>query len=89
MNLDSLTKADNTVTGPDDVHYQFLKRLPKISLPYLLQIYNNIWITGNIPALWKKATLIPIPQNARKLNYRLIALTSCILQNPGENARLT
>ena len=59
-----------------------LKQLPKISLQYLLQIFNNIWHSGNIPNSWKQATIIPTPKSAKDItnptNYRPIALTSCI-----------
>ena len=38
----SLRKSHNTTPGPDKISYEFLKQLPKISLQYLLQIFNNI-----------------------------------------------
>ena len=44
----SLRKSHNTTIGPDEIPYEFLKQLPKISLQYLLQIFNNIWHSGNI-----------------------------------------
>ena len=45
----SLRKSHNTTLGPDEIIYEFLKQLPKISFQYLLQIFNNIWHSGNIP----------------------------------------
>ena len=69
----SLRKSHNTTPRPDEIPYEFLKQLPKISFQYLLQIFNNIRHSGNIPNSRKQATIIPIPTN-----YRLIALTSCI-----------
>ena len=78
----SLRKSHNTTTGPDEIPYEFLKQLPKISLQYLLQIFTNIWHSGNIPSSWKQATMIPIPKFAKNTtnptNYRPKALTSCI-----------
>lgn len=61
MNIeDSLTKAHYTATGPNEAHYEFLKRLSKILLQYLLEIYK-IRIRASIHALWKNATITPIP----------------------------
>jgi hypothetical protein len=36
--------------GPDEIHYQILKHLPEESLVSLLEIFNNIWETGNFPS---------------------------------------
>ena len=81
---DALSKAHDTSPGPDDVHYQLLKHLPISTLLILLEIFNNIWKTGNIPKSWKEATVIPIPKpdkdHTDPTNYRPIALTSCIFK---------
>ena len=80
--MESLNKAHDTSTGPDDIHYQFLKHLPEPSLTVLLEIFNDLWITGNVPKIWKEATVIAIPKpgkdNADPSNYRPISLTSCV-----------
>ena len=80
--LDSLDKCHDTAVGPDLIHYQLLKHLPKKSLDLLLEIYNQIWITGVFPDSWKEATIIPVPKpgkdSTNPSNYRPIALTSCI-----------
>lgn len=43
---------------------------------------NNIWETGDLPAIWKLATVVPIPKpnkdHTDPSNYRPIALTSCV-----------
>ena len=92
---EAVTKAHNTAVGPDEIHYEFLKKLPNSSKNYLLKIFNDIWVSGEVPALWKCATVIPVPKPAKDhsdhpsthkpkdntsnpLNYRPIALTSCI-----------
>ena len=49
-------------TGPDEIHYQLLKHLPRDSLMMLLDIFNDIWASGEIPECWKEATVIPIPK---------------------------
>ena len=59
-----------------------LKHLPPKSLQTLLDIFNNIWETGEFPESWELATIIPFPKpgkdHAEPTNYRPIALTSCI-----------
>ena len=92
---DALSKAHDTYPGPDDIHYQLLKHLPISTLLILLEIFNNIWKTGNIPKSWKEATVIPIPKpdkdHTDPTYYRPIALTSCICKTMERmiNDRLT
>jgi ribonuclease HI len=78
----AIHKAHDSAAGPDNVHYQMLKHLPEPALESLLNIFNNIWITGEFPPPWCEATIIPIPKPGKDLtdpgNYRPIALTSCI-----------
>ena len=92
---DALSKANDSSPGPDDIHYQLLKHLPSSSLSILLEIYNSMWATGNIPNSWKEATVIPIPKpdkdHTDPSNYRPIALTSCVCKTKERmiNDRLT
>ena len=92
---DALSKAHDTSPGPDDIHYQLLNHLPISTLLILLEIFNDIWKTGNIPKSWKEATVIPIPKpdkdHTDPTNYRPIALTSCICKTMERmiNDRLT
>ena len=44
---EAINKSHDTATGPDEVHYQMLKHLPPKSLQALLDIFNDIWETGN------------------------------------------
>ena len=39
---DSIKRSHNIAVGPDDVHYKFLRQLPKESLKLLLKIYNKL-----------------------------------------------
>ena len=75
-----LRKSHNTTPGP--FHMNSWKKLPKVSLQYLLQIFNKIWHSRNITDSWKQATIIPIPKFAKDTtnptNYQPIALTSWI-----------
>ena len=53
---ESLTKAHNTAVRPKKIHYQFLKELPKPSTNFLLQIFNDLWNSGDIPKIWKETS---------------------------------
>ena len=92
---DALSKAHDSSQGPDDIHYQLLKHLPVSSLLILLESFNEIWKTVNIPKSWKEATVIPIPNpdkdHTDSTNYRPIALTSCMCKTMARmiNDRLT
>ena len=76
------SSSHNTAVGPDEIHYEFLKQLPSYSLDFLLQAFNEVWVSGKFPTSWKNATIIPIPKpgkdNTDRSNYRPIALTSCL-----------
>lgn len=43
---------------------------------------NEIWTSGNVPSIWKTASVVPIPKPGKDhtdpSNYRPIALTSCV-----------
>ena len=60
--LASIEKSHDTATGPDEIHYQMLKHLPKSSPETILHIFNTIWTTGIYPESWRLATIIPIPK---------------------------
>ena len=38
----------------------------------LLDIFNDIWASGEIPESWKEATVIPIPKQAKTQKIRPI-----------------
>ena len=54
--------SHDTSPGPDDLHYQLLKHLPVSTLLIPLEIFNDIWKTGNIPKSWKEATSVFVVQ---------------------------
>ena len=79
---DALKKSHDTATGPDEIHYQILKHLPRDSLMVLLDIFNDIWASGEIPECWKEATVIPMPKPGKESrnpsNYHPISLMSIL-----------
>ena len=40
---DAINKSHDTATGPDEIHYQLLKHLPRSSLKTLLDILKVIY----------------------------------------------
>ena len=80
--IEATEKSHDTATGPDEIHYQMLKHLPKSSLESILHIFNTIWTTGIYPESWRLATIIPIPKpgkdHAESDIYRPLALNSCL-----------
>jgi potassium voltage-gated channel Eag-related subfamily H protein 8 len=50
--LQSLEKSHDTAVGPDQIHYQLIKHLPRPARECLLQIFNTIWESGNLPPSW-------------------------------------
>ena len=80
--IKSIAQATDSATGPDEIHYQFLKHLPDVSLDLLLLLLNDLWQSQDFPDGWREATVIPIPKPGKDRtdpnNYRPIALTSCL-----------
>ena len=91
----SLSNSHDTAVGPDEIHYQMLKHLPKSCKEVLLHIFNHIWTTGDFPESWRNATVIPLAKPGKDAsdakNYRPIALTSCLCKTMERmvNDRLT
>jgi hypothetical protein len=45
--------------GPDHIMTEFLKHLGPVAFDTVLLLYNQIWKTS-IPAMWRKAIIIPL-----------------------------
>ena len=78
----SFKKSNNSSPGPDQIHYEILRHLPIETLHILLDIINETWKSDTFPESWREALIISIPKPGKDhfnpLNYRPIALTSCI-----------
>ena len=62
---EAIQKSHNTAVGPDEIHYEFLRRLPSKSLEYLYTALSNIWKNSKLPESWKLATIIAIPKSEK------------------------
>ena len=80
--IDAILKSNNSAPGPDEIHYQIIRHLPKECLQILLSLFNRIWTTDYFPSSWREAVIIPVPKpgkdHSNPNNYRPIALTSCL-----------
>ena len=58
------------------------ENLPESTLKTLVKLINECWKTDTFPDSWRQALIIPVPKPDKDLlypiNYRPIALTSCI-----------
>ena len=48
--------------GPDGITNETLTHLGPGSKCTLLRIYNQSWLTGTVPTIWKEAVIRPIPK---------------------------
>ena len=69
----------NSSPGEDDITYEIFKNLPDDALISILDLFNNIWTSGNLPSNFKHAVVVPVSKAEKdpKLpsSYRPIALT--------------
>ncbi|KFQ33117.1 hypothetical protein N332_14752, partial [Mesitornis unicolor] len=65
--------------GPDGLHPRMLKELAEVLAKPLFIIYQQSWLTGEVPVDWRLANVTPIYKKGRKEdpgNYRPVSLTS-------------
>ncbi|KAK4809578.1 hypothetical protein QYF61_020000 [Mycteria americana] len=65
--------------GPDEIHPRVLKELADVLTKPLSIIYQQSWLTGEVPADWRLANVTPIFKKGQKEdpgNYRPVSLTS-------------
>lgn len=76
------TPRTDTSPGLDGCPYSFYKNLPPELRFILLQLLNNILLTGEIPRTWTEVVLIPILKPGKSPgtyeSYRPISLLNCI-----------
>ncbi|KAK4815372.1 LOW QUALITY PROTEIN: hypothetical protein QYF61_001360, partial [Mycteria americana] len=67
--------------GPDEIHPRVLKELAEVLTKPLSIIYQQSWLTGEVPVDWRLANVTPIYKKDRKENpgnYRPVSLTSVL-----------
>jgi hypothetical protein len=56
----ALHSCNNSAAGLDGIKFQMLKNLPENALLFLLDIYNQILLSGIFPESWRETKIIPI-----------------------------
>jgi ribonuclease HI len=78
----ALSSTGNTSPGADGITYKILRQLDDYSLTRLLDIYNCIWQSGQLPGDWKHSIVSPVLKKGKDAHlassYRPISLTSCL-----------
>merc|ERR1711867_336711 len=78
----AIKKLKKKSPGPDGITNEMIIHLSDTALQKLLDIFNLSWKNGDVPQIWKDATMIPIlkkgKNKSKALSYRPISLTSCI-----------
>ncbi|KAK4830415.1 hypothetical protein QYF61_010946 [Mycteria americana] len=67
--------------GPDEIHPRVLKELADVLIKPLSIIYQQSWLTGEVPADWRLANVTPIFKKGWKEDrgkYRPVSLTSVL-----------
>jgi len=63
LNVSIKNTKNNSAPGHTNIHYLTIKNLGPNSRTLLLQIFNLILITGEIPTDWKEGRIYPIPKS--------------------------
>ncbi|KAK4815154.1 hypothetical protein QYF61_017595 [Mycteria americana] len=67
--------------GPDGIHPRVLRELAEVLTKPLSILYQQSWLTGEVPADWRLANVTPIFKKGQKEdpgNYRPVSLTSVL-----------
>ena len=79
MTRETIKAAKNsTAVGPNSINVLHLKHLGRNGIRYLTRLFNLSVRRADIPAIWKSATVIPVPKPGKPqdqgLSYRPISL---------------
>ena len=91
----AISSLRSVAEGPDGIHNEMLRHLPRCAVLAVLSLFNRIWQEGEFPPAWREATIIPILKPGKTgedpLHYRPISLTSslCKLMEKMVNIRLS
>jgi hypothetical protein len=85
LTKDAIMKSSNsTAAGPDGLTSLHLKYLGPKGIPYLTDHLNLSLAHADLPAVWKKANIVPIPKPGKPINqssgYRSISLLSPVVK---------
>jgi len=77
---DALRNCKSKSAGDDRISYVMLKQIPRSCQAALLKLFNEVWLQGQLPSDWKKATVIRLLKAKKSAFdvacYRPVALTS-------------
>ncbi|KAH7949833.1 hypothetical protein HPB49_015698 [Dermacentor silvarum] len=77
--------SDSRAPGADGVTLQMLRNLATSEQRRLLDCYNNLWWSGQVPEAWRTAIVAPILKSNKPANelssYRPVSLTSAACKN--------
>ena len=87
FSLDELSRAlqhmkARAAGGEDGIAPRFLKALGPVARQFLLDCFNNSWLTGYCPQSWRNGVIIPLLKSGKPASkvesYRPVCLTSCL-----------
>ncbi|KFV94379.1 hypothetical protein N327_12176, partial [Fulmarus glacialis] len=67
--------------GPDGIYPRVLRQLAEMLTKTLSIMYQQSWLTGEVPVDWRLASVTPIYKKGQKEdlgNYRPVSLTSVL-----------
>ena len=70
--IKSIAQATDSATGPDEIHYQFLKHLPDVSLDLLLLLLNDLYLRISLDGEKQ------LPMEKIEQILIIIGMTSCL-----------
>ena len=76
----AIESKKNSSPGEDGISYEMIKQAPLSFKNQILNMFNKIWLTGEVPKCFKEAIIVAIPKEGKSKqlvsSYRPISLTS-------------